>query len=567
MSTSVEEFRSWFAERFSLNGEPYTLDLDQAKAVLDSHKNTLITARAGSGKTRVIVAKIAYLLATSQAKPSEIVAFMFNRAAAAEVNQRISKVKFDNQPVAPESVHIASTFHKFALDVMKLSGAEPQLISEADRDHIIERSLRHALTKLDQHVPKREFDELFKIISGFIARAGQKYAGPEGLKQLRLAVKQYVNASIENLDIQAEQSYNPASLDKTRLHEIALMTFEEYLANLRSPRLDFNIMMFEASEILRTAAKDHANPARKNPVLARTAPLKFILIDEYQDFSQLFLNLVQSLRENCPAAHLFAVGDDWQAINRFAGSDIDYFINFAEYFPEDATNIPLLTNYRSRRRIVENANQYMLKNYDPSASRAVPFSRKSGKIIRRNYEKIRFDASDIREDAFGDARYQLALANAVDTAMNVKLDPLSIPLSTAQLLKATFKILRKHRHSELLLLHRHNFTTFPSVTLEVFYQALKSLALEEGIMDCETFKRKVRCMTIHKSKGLEAEIVILLEANRELILGHHPNADLWKLFGDSSVIEKSDQHRLLYVAMTRAKQRLYILSTDKKSPL
>ena len=64
---SLEDFKSWFESHVSLGGKPYTLDLDQARAVFDNHKNTLVTARAGSGKTRVIVDKIAYLVATHQA--------------------------------------------------------------------------------------------------------------------------------------------------------------------------------------------------------------------------------------------------------------------------------------------------------------------------------------------------------------------------------------------------------------------------------------------------------------------------------------------------------------------
>lgn len=83
-------------------------------------------------------------------------------------------------------------------------------------------------------------------------------------------------------------------------------------------------------------------------------------------------------------------------------------------------------------------------------------------------------------------------------------------------------------------------------------------------MTTEDFTKQVRCLTMHKSKGLESEVVIILEANRELILGHHPNADLWQIFGDNASVEKADQHRLLYVAMTRAKKKLYILSTDRR---
>lgn len=575
-SQGVSDFRDWFSGHFSLNGDSYTLDLDQARAVLDNHKNTLVIARAGSGKTRVIVAKIAYLLATKQMRPQEIAAFMFNRTAAAEVNQRIAQVKFDGRPVIQndpaQTFQIASTFHKFALDLVKLSGACPELISEAEHDRIIEKSLRQALAERKRHIPPNEFDTYLKTISGFVARAGQKYSGRKGLEQLRQAVTKNQN----NLE----------------LHQLALATFENYLSALCPPKIDFNLMMSEASEIVRqaaTTAKANKLPEQtaaslhnQAAISARVAPLKLILIDEYQDFSQLFLNLVQSLRENCPAAHLFAVGDDWQAINRFAGSDVDYFINFADYFPENVAKISLLTNYRSCHRIVENANKYMLKNYDSNASRAIAFNRKPGKVIRVNPEKTRFNAGDINEDALGDARYQIALAvtasltadantkaavQATDVAANLTMNPAKVQPSAAKLLKTVLKVLRQNRHSEIMLLHRHNFTTFPGITLETFHQALKNIVTDEGIMDAETFDRKVRSMTMHKSKGLEAPVVILLEANYDLVLGHHPEADLWQLFGDSLATEKSDQHRLLYVAMTRAKQKLYVLSTDRKSPL
>lgn len=529
-------FRDWFAAHFMLDGKPYTLDLDQAGAVLDTHKNTLVTARAGSGKTRVIVAKVAYLIATGQMRSSEIVAFMFNRTAAAEVNERIAKVEFDGRPIAQEEIKIASTFHKFALDLLKLSGARPEIISEAEHDQLVRQALRCALAAQQQRVANREFEELLQIITGFVARSGQKYAGAEGLAELRRQVADYATRQTD--------------ADKVRLHQIALATFENYLSGQHGSKTDFNNLMHQASELLQAAPQ---------PVLARVASFRMILIDEYQDFSKLFLDLVQALRGNCPSARLFAVGDDWQAINRFAGSDVEYFINFARYFPEDATNIPLMTNYRSCRRIVENANDYMLKHYDPTASRAVPFNRQSGKIVRRNPERTRFNASDIHEDGLGDGRYQLALRQA--SAARVQ------DTSAARLLKAVAKILRQNRRSEIMLLHRHNFTTFTGVTLEGFYQALAQFADAEGIMSRANFERQVRCMTMHKSKGLEAEVVILLEANRDLVLGHHPNADLWELFSDNAAIEKADQHRLLYVAMTRAKRKLYVLSVDKRPPV
>lgn len=73
------------------------------------------------------------------------------------------------------------------------------------------------------------------------------------------------------------------------------------------------------------------------------------------------------------------------------------------------------------------------------------------------------------------------------------------------------------------------------------------------------FDRQIRVLTMHKSKGLESDVVILLESNRDQLLSEHPYATIFSIFGDSLTTEKADQHRLIYVALTRAKHRLYLL--------
>ena len=114
-----------------------------------------------------------------------------------------------------------------------------------------------------------------------------------------------------------------------------------------------------------------------------------------------------------------------------------------------------------------------------------------------------------------------------------------------------------------MLLHRHNFTSFDSITLEIFLRALRHLVVRQGIMTEVDFSQQVRCMTMHRSKGLESDIVILLELNRDIIQSAHPHATIFQLFGDTHTAEIADQQRLIYVALTRAKHRLYLLSTDQ----
>ena len=83
-------------------------------------------------------------------------------------------------------------------------------------------------------------------------------------------------------------------------------------------------------------------------------------------------------------------------------------------------------------------------------------------------------------------------------------------------------------------------------------------------MTVADFEKHVSWLTIHRSKGLEADVVIILEADQKNLFGEHQNANLFEIFGDTSLTNKEDQHRLYYVAITRAKHTLYLITSDKK---
>lgn len=610
VAMNVNKVQAWFTEHVSLDGEPYTLDKDQAAAVLDRHKNTLVTARAGSGKTRVIVAKVAYLVAIEQISLREIAIFMFNRTAAAEVNDRIGRVMVDGQTLpeisrrndvkcrvnsgsptvtgpdrrscaqtgadfgAPiptpldmecanagetdqwsvlEEIKVASTFHKFALDVVKMTGLKPEIISEAEHNQLVRLELRRAIEHTRRRFSPADYHDLLKLTNSFITRAGQKFCGEDGLFRLKDEVEMYVSRHVD------EPNYRKSIL----IHQLALMTYLGYLDALRLPKIDFNLLMQRAIEILESAGNGKIFPEIRQKFIN----LKYLMVDEYQDFSYLFYAIICATRTICKDARLFAVGDDWQAINRFAGSDVDYFLNFEQYFSEDCQNVPLLTNYRSDKAIVENANDYMLKNYNAKAKRAKAFSKKNGKIHRQKLEKVKFDTTDILEDGLGDGYYQKILIDEARRAgkkAELGAKPAKTVLPAAKMLKSCVKIIRQNRKSSIMLLHRHNFTSVAGVDLIVFERALKKVLVYEHILSESNFARQVRMMTMHKSKGLESDVVILLELDRAQVLASHPFATMFEIFDDNLETEKSDQHRLIYVALTRAKHKLYILTSDQE---
>lgn len=549
----VKRVQAWFEEHVTLFGEPYTLDEDQVRAVIDDHQNTLVTARAGSGKTRVIVAKVAYLVAHCGYQFSEIAVFMFNRTAAAEVNERIAAIKVDGKSLLSnkkESVRVASTFHKFALDLVKLAGEKPQILNEAENALLIRQALEQSLSASHHSTSKREFQNILGIIRNFINRAGQKFPGQASIETLREEVQIYTE----------QHCHDPEYKHPIYLHQLATDAYSRYLQKLVPPKTNFNLLMFHATERLDTLSveQDSIN-VHSSKVLLKVSPLRIIMVDEYQDFSYLFFSLIHALRKLTTNAKLFCVGDDWQAINRFAGSDVDYFINFQEYFLEDVANIPLATNYRSSRKIVEYANQYMLENYNPKALPAIPKSNQAGKVKILNPHWTKFKEDDIREDALGDGRYYKALHK---TVKHISPSPAS-----TQLLKVLTKLIKRHRKSSIMLLHRHNFTSFEGVDLDSLAIALRKVVTDQTILTADEFDKQIRVMTMHKSKGLEADVVILLEVNREIVATTHPHATLFEIFGDNLENERADQQRLLYVALTRAKKSLYILSSDNETPV
>jgi DNA helicase-4 len=96
--------------------------------------------------------------------------------------------------------------------------------------------------------------------------------------------------------------------------------------------------------------------------------LRWVLLDEYQDFSELYFRMLSAILKVNPGIKLVAVGDDWQAINAFAGADLRFFRQFSDYFP-DSSAVGVTTNYRSDSLVVNAGNRLMV-GQGPAAKRS-----------------------------------------------------------------------------------------------------------------------------------------------------------------------------------------------------
>ena len=187
---NAHELQKWFKIHIKENGKPYTLDKNQAKIVLDSHKHTLVTARAGSGKTRTIVAKAIYLLTYLQIPPDKIIIFSFNRKARAEINERLCQIKFDDKPILSPEIELATTFHAFAYKILggkKVVG--PKLTDENQQNQILNQiCIDNAL--------QIKSDE----IKQFIIRAEQQYFNDYSLLDQKISLMPEENENKSKLE-------------------------------------------------------------------------------------------------------------------------------------------------------------------------------------------------------------------------------------------------------------------------------------------------------------------------------------------------------------------------------
>ena len=264
--------------------------------------------------------------------------------------------------------------------------------------------------------------------------------------------------------------------------------------------------------------------------------IKMILVDEYQDFSQLFFDMINAILKFNPDIKLYCVGDDWQAINAFAGSNLKFFNDFGKYFPNsDFANLSY--NYRSYKNIVESGNQLMKDKGVPS------------KYINDNEGKIELyyvDDVNIYNDNTKNIDVEFIYDN--ETTLDSKI----FFGMNHRYFKKCIEIISQNVEQRYFIIHRE--TKFNYKDIKEFKNAIKEYFRKRNI-DVD-----IEIGTAHSFKGMEANSVIILEAtDREFPL-IHPDSEMYLIFNRIPQMILDDEKRLFYVALTRAKKNIYILT-------
>lgn len=281
--------------------------------------------------------------------------------------------------------------------------------------------------------------------------------------------------------------------------------------------------------------------------------LKWILIDEYQDFSPLFFEMIKELKKRNQELKIFCVGDNWQAINGFAGADTRFFDNFDGFFPDGIAKT-ISTNYRSSADIVNVTSNFMIKN-DFEGKVAIPFKKDTGtdliveEIEKTNIQYLLNYSNPTPDDIF--------LRQFEDYRKGKTLNPKAV-----RYLKRICQLLEENSAKEVLFLNMRN--TFLKQSLSWWSEKVERIMVEKGIYpNWDIAREHFKFKTMHKSKGLEADIVVLLEIERGKFPYYHPDNRLFEIFGDDITKISAEQKRLFYVAMTRGKEKTYIITSSR----
>ena len=294
-----------------------TLNPMQQEAVRCTEGPLLILAGAGSGKTRVLTHRAAYLIGERHVNPWNIMAITFTNKAAGEMRERVDKLV----GLGSESIWV-STFHSTCVRILRrfieaLGYGKNFSIYDSDDQRTLMKQVFHLL-----NVEPKQFKE--RQVLGVISHAKDQLIGPEEF---------LLNAGSD------------FRLKKTG--EI----YQEYQRQLkRNNALDFDDLIVKTVELFRT------NPQILEYYQDR---FRYIMVDEYQDTNMAQFQLVKLLAAKY--RNLCVVGDDDQSIYRFRGADIRNILSFEESFP-GAKVVKLEQNYRSTQNILDAANEVIRNN-------------------------------------------------------------------------------------------------------------------------------------------------------------------------------------------------------------
>ena len=340
----------------------------------------------------------------------------------------------------------------------------------------------------------KQFEEFIKLMSTFLSL---------------FKSNNFQISDLENMILKNEENKNEFLKSRNNLFLKIFKSFYIFYETTLSStgQIDFNDMINKSTDIIKLGF----------------VPMnyKYIIIDEYQDISVSRFKLIKAL-QNYTGAKVICVGDDWQSIYRFSGSDIDLFTNFEKYFGASKF-LKIEKTYRNSQELIDVASSFVTQN--PSQLKK---DLKSDKHIQRPLKIVTYsqDITQVVENAITDIVVEFG------------------------------------DNKEIFLLGRTGFDIFPILEdKNKFKFDENSSQLTYSLFP----NLKLTFLTVHKSKGLESDNVIILNMENSLLgfpnrISNDPVLSL--VLNDGENFPYAEERRLFYVAITRTKNRTYLIAPE-----
>ncbi len=491
-------------KRYEVEGN--RLDPQQIAAVVACEDAELILAPAGSGKTASLLAKLNYLMEVLEIPPEEILVIAFTNKVVAELKMRTKC----------EGVEIR-TFHSLGNKIVKEKYKDFRVVSE----YRMECFFRKEILEMDWETLKKteglnaeEFENL--CLNVF-----------ELQKSGRVSLKEYKKRL---WGIEDQRARDRAR----RFYKLYKPIAQKYIDFLEGRNLyDFADMLNMATEIVEEREKGAFS-------------YKYVLVDEAQDLSVAKYMLLKAILAKCRSAKLFAVGDDWQSIYRFAGSNLGVLRNFEQIFRRETYRGKIELTYRFGEPTAEISNRFIEKNPYQSRKRVKTKVKRETPIVlclNRKHER------HVPEDYWTVNQILLSLYKKYGQEIyNKKIQLIS------RYNRDIFRVVNEKTR------RYHNALALSAQS--AYAKVLWKLPGEENAKK----KLEIPYCSIHRAKGITRDIIIMLNANR----GDHgiPSTREWNLVVDTLLTELdsfpfAEERRLFYVAITRAKEQTFIVADEK----
>ena len=397
---------------------------------------------------------------------------------------------------------------------------------------------------LIENIFKKQEAKILESLNNFISRVRSNFWSPD--------------------DLEAKLAKIPGDSRAYFFTKLACRVYKKYQQKKVERRvrlLDFGDFFPRAIDTLKNNSEQKISRwGSRNLTPFSLTQVKYLLIDEFQDFSPHFFELIRAIREANPKIRIIGVGDDWQAINQFAASSTKYIKQFGGFFtPHNKTH--LLTNYRSATDIVNCSNQLM----SGLGKKSIPFLTEGGRIktwrVDRN-DVVYIEGHDSKKDTEeykNDLKYRY---KSDDRFLKARYTKKMAEIISEVVCNKNYR--EQGASPSILILFRKN--KFRGLSIPDIQDKIFS-ASKETFKTKDNFDQIVEFTTAHKSKGSEADCVIIVGANEGSFPLIHPDNSLNVVFGDGPDEIWEAERNLFYVAATRAKKELHFLTeTGKESP-